>query len=71
MNRNLKDHKFPTRRQYSVCVSGGVFANILTLRTLQVPRSDTRKGLYYSDAGVYFYTRPLSDINQLEVGVYQ
>lgn len=71
MNRNLKDHKFPMRRQYSVCVTGGVFAKHFNTANIIVPRSDTRKGLYYSDAGVYFYTRPLSAINQLEVGVYQ
>lgn len=27
--------------------------------------------LYYNDAGVHFYTSPLSVVNQLEVEVYQ
>lgn len=71
MNINLKDHKFPTRRQSSVCVTGGIFAKRFNTANITSSKIRHKKGLYYSDAGVYFYTRPLSDINQLEVGVYQ
>lgn len=46
--------------------------NILILQTLEVLQSGMGKGLYSTTVMlVNVYTRPLSDVNQLEVGVYQ
>lgn len=67
-----KDHKFPMRRNHLVCVIGVHLQNFLTLQTLEVSRLDIGKGLYSTTMMlVYFYTRPLSEVNQLEVEVYQ
>jgi hypothetical protein len=46
--------------------------NILTLHTLEVLWSVMGRGLYSTTVMlVNFYSRPLSDVNQLEVGAYQ
>ena len=71
MHTNLKYHKFPMRRYYLVC-QWCIFAKYFNTANITDFKTGHRKRfiLHYNDAGVYFYTRPLSDVNQLKVGVY-
>lgn len=70
MYRNLKDHKFPTRK-HLLCIIDVYLQNILTLQT-EILRVGLGRGLCSTTMLlVYFSTRPLGDINQLEVEVYQ
>lgn len=70
--RNLKDHKFPTRKCYLLYTIDVYLKNILTLQRLEALRLGMGESLYSTTMLlVYFYTRPLGDVNQLEVGVYQ
>lgn len=57
MYRNLKDHKFPTRKCYLLYIIGVYLQNILTLQTLEVLRLGMGKSLYfyYNAAGVLLY----------------
>lgn len=72
MYRNLKDHISHKEILCSLC-HRWVFAKHFNTANIKSFKIGHRRRFirYCNDAGVHFYTRPLSDINQLEVKVYQ
>lgn len=73
MYRNLKDQI--SHKEIVLCslCHWCVFAkhfNTANIRSFKIGHGK-RFIYYHNDAGVHFYTRPLSDINQLEVEAYQ
>lgn len=73
MYRNLKDRISHKERVLCSRCHWWIFAKHLNTANVRSFKIGHRKRFirYYNDAGVHSYTRPLSDVNQLEVEVYQ